>query len=288
MIAVKQKGEIMKATLFLLALCLCVTFSFASQAYAKNDKELFMATTTSTADTGLLDYLAPIFKKDTGYSLKFVSVGTGEAIAMGKNGDVSIILVHAKAREEDFVKGGFGVKRFPVMYNDFVIIGPKSPIQKNDDIQKTFTTIMEQKLPFISRGDNSGTNGKELSIWKQLKLDPTKNPNYQQSGQGMGATISMADEKKAYTLTDRGTWLKISNDANVKMELGVVCEGNKSLFNQYGIIAVNPKKYPDTNIKAADAFINWIVSEKVQKLISQFGVDKYGQALFIPNAGTNN
>ncbi len=274
-------------TLLVLACVFSIAFG-VTVAHAADDKVLRMATTTSTADTGLLDYLTPLFKKDTGYDLKFVSVGTGEAIAMGKNGDVSIVLVHAKAREEDFVKEGFGVKRVPVMYNDFVIVGPKDTIAKNDDIAMTFTTIQDKKLPFISRGDNSGTHTKENNIWKQVKLDPTKNPNYEQSGQGMGATLSMADEKKAYTLTDRGTWLKISTDANVKMELVVVCEGSKSLFNQYGIIAVNPAKYPDTNIKAANAFIDWIVSPKVQKLIGEFGVDKYGQPLFVPNAGTDN
>ncbi len=273
---------------FLVLACLVSIAFGSSMAHAADDMVLRMATTTSTADTGLLDYLAPIFKKDTGYDLKFVSVGTGEAISMGKNGDVSIVLVHAKAREEAFVKEGFGVKRVPVMYNDFVIVGPKEPIAKNDNIDKTFSTIQDKKLPFISRGDNSGTHTKESNIWKQLKLDPSKNPNYEQSGQGMGATISMADEKKAYTLTDRGTWLKISTDANVKMELVVVCEGSKSLFNQYGIIAVNPAKYPNTNIKAANAFIDWIVSPKVQKLIGEFGVDKYGQPLFVPNAGTDN
>ncbi len=278
----------MKTTAKILAICFMFVGLVASNASAADDKVLRMATTTSTADTGLLDYLTPIFKKDTGYDLKFVSVGTGEAISMGKNGDVSIVLVHAKAREEAFVKEGFGVKRVPVMYNDFVIVGPKAPIAKNDDVKKTFTEIQNQKLTFVSRGDNSGTNTKELNIWKQLNLDPKKNPNYVQSGQGMGATLSMADEKKAYTLTDRGTWLKISTDANVKMELVVVCEGSKSLFNQYGIIAVNPAKYPNTNIKAANAFIDWIVSKNVQELIGKFGVDKYGQPLFVPNAGTDN
>ncbi len=278
----------MKTLSILFTICFMTTFFIATSAHAAEDKVLRMATTTSTADTGLLDYLTPLFKKDTGYDLKFVSVGTGEAISMGKNGDVDIVLVHAKAREEAFVKEGFGVKRFPVMYNDFVIVGPKAPIAKNDNVDKTFKDIMDQKLRFVSRGDNSGTNTKELNIWKQLKLDPTKNPNYEQSGQGMGATLSMADEKKAYTLTDRGTWLKVSTDSSIKMELVVVCEGSKSLFNQYGVIAVNPAKYPKTNIKAANAFIDWIVSDKVQKLVGTFGVDKYGQPLFVPNAGTDN
>ncbi len=280
----------MKKTSFsLMTLCLFVFIAcFATMAQAADNKELFMSTTTSTADTGLLDYLAPLFKADTGYTLKYVSVGTGEALAMGRNGDVSIVLVHAKGREEDFVAKGFGVKRVPVMYNDFVVVGPKSPLAKNDDLAGTFKAIMDKQLPFVSRGDDSGTNTKERNIWKGLGLDAKKNPNYVESGQGMGATITMADEKKAYTLTDRGTWLKISTDASVKMDLAVVCEGDKGLFNQYGIIAVNPQKFPDTNLKAANAFIDWIVSDKVQKLIGKFGVDKYGQPLFVPNAGTNN
>ncbi len=278
-----------KTFLSLMALCaLTLLTCISDPAHAADDKELFMSTTTSTADTGLLDYLAPLFKADTGYTLKYVSVGTGEALAMGRNGDVDIVLVHAKAREEDFVAKGFGLKRFPVMYNDFVVVGPKAPIAKNTDLAMTFKTIMEKQLPFVSRGDDSGTNTKERNIWKGLSLDAKKNANYVESGQGMGATITMADEKKAYTLTDRGTWLKISTDASVKMDLAVVCEGDKNLFNQYGIIAIDPKKYPDTHLKAANAFIDWIVSDKVQKLIAKFGVDKYGQPLFVPNAGTNN
>ncbi len=277
---------------FSVALCALMVFAMAIgtplKAEAKADNELFMATTTSTADTGLLDYLAPLFKADTGYSLKYISVGTGEAIAMGENGDVDIVFVHAKSREDAFVAKGFGVKRVPVMYNDFVIVGPKGPLAKSNNINEFFTAINTQKLPFISRGDKSGTHTKEVNIWKAVKIDPKSNPNYVESGQGMGATISMADEKKAYTLTDRGTWLKISNDANIKTELMVVCEGDKNLFNQYGIIAVNPEKFPKTNLKAANAFIDWIVSPKVQKVVGEFGVDKYKQPLFVPNAGTDN
>lgn len=271
--------------LLILATCL-LTLALAPISHAKDSSELLMATTTSTADTGLLDYLAPIFQKDTGYTLKYVAVGTGEAIAMGERGDVSIVFVHARSREEDFIKKGFGLKRVPVMYNDFVLVGPKAPIAKSDDIKAVFTTILEKNLPFISRGDKSGTDTKERGIWKGLGVDSSKNANYMESGQGMGATISMADEKQAYTLADRGTWLKISTDSSVKMELTLVCEGDKGLFNQYGIIAVNPAKYPDTNLKAANSFIDWIVSDRVQKIIADFGVDKYGQSLFIPNAGT--
>ncbi len=246
---------------------------------------LKMATTTSTADTGLLDYLAPLFKEDTGWELEYVSVGTGEALTMGKKGDVDILLVHAKASEEEFVAEGYGVERVPVMYNDFVVIGPKEPIAHNDDIAATFTEIVEKELPFVNRGDDSGTDKKEKKIWAALDLDPTVNPNYVESGQGMGATITMADEQKAYCLSDRGTFLKQKADSSLKLELEIVCEKDKDLLNQYGVIAVNPEKYADSNIEGANAFIEWITSEKVQDLIEEFGVEAYGQPLFVPNAG---
>lgn len=260
-----------------------------SKEAPKEDKgKLLMATTTSTADTGLLDYLAPIFKEDTGYTLDYVAVGTGEALSMGENGDVDIVLVHAKSSEEEFISKGFGVERFPVMYNDFVVVGPKAPIEKNDDIKATFTQITKEQLKFINRGDDSGTDKKEKKVWKSLEIDPATNANYIESGQGMGATLTMADEQGAYCLSDRGTYLKQKKDASVGLELEIVCEGAKDLLNQYGVIAVNPEKYPDTNIEGANTFIKWICSDKIQQTIGQFGVDKYGQALFTPNAGTDN
>ena len=249
---------------------------------------LMMATTTSTEDTGLLDYLQPLFKEDTGIDLQWTAVGTGEALKLGEDGQVDIVLVHAKASEEEFIANGFGVERFPVMYNDFVIVGPAEPIAKTDDVAAVFTQINTDQLPFVSRGDDSGTDKKEKKIWKELELDPTTNPNYIESGQGMGATLSMANEKNAYCLTDRGTWLKQSMDSENEYVLDIVCEGGKQLLNQYGVIAVNPEKYPDVNNEAANKFIEWITSEKVQKLIGEYGVDTYGQALFTPNAGTDN
>lgn len=245
---------------------------------------LMMATTTSTADTGLLDYLAPIFLEETGWELQWNAVGTGEALKMGENGDVDIVLVHAKASEEEFVANGFGVERFPVMYNDFVVIGPKEPVAATEDIESLFKTIQEDQLTFVSRGDDSGTDKKEKGIWKKLELDPAENPGYLESGQGMGATITMADEKNAYCLTDRGTWLKMKNDADVEIGLDIVCEGAPDLLNQYGIIAINPEKYPEVNNEAANAMIEWICSGKTQELIGNYGVDQYGEALFTPNA----
>ncbi|WP_346906348.1 substrate-binding domain-containing protein [Faecalicatena orotica] len=249
---------------------------------------LMMATTTSTEDTGLLDYLKPIFKEDTGWDLEWNAVGTGEALKMGENGDVDVVLVHAKASEEEFVANGFGVERFPVMYNDFVVIGPKEPIAKTDDINAVFTQIINDQLPFVSRGDDSGTDKKEKKIWENLSLDPASDPNYIESGQGMGATITMADEQKAYCLTDRGTWLKQSKDATLESELEIVCEGDANLLNQYGVIAVSPEKYPELNNEGANDFIEWICSDKIQKLIGEYGIDEYGQALFTPNAGTDS
>ena len=245
---------------------------------------LMMATTTSTADTGLLDYLAPIFLEQTGWELQWTAVGTGEALKMGENGDVDIVLVHSKASEEEFVANGFGVERVQVMYNDFVVVGPTEPIAHNEDAVATFQKIYDDKLAFVSRGDDSGTHKKEVKIWETLGVDPAVNENFLESGQGMGATITMAAEKNAYCLSDRGTWLKMKTDAETEIALEIVCEGAADLLNQYGIIAVNPEKYPDVNNEAANAMITWICSEEIQELIGNYGVDMYGQALFTPNA----
>lgn len=282
-----------------LAVLLIMVLCFAMAACGGNDEgegdsrpaegtTLMMATTTSTADTGLLDYLKPIFLEDTGIDLQWTAVGTGEALAMGQNGDVDIVLVHAKASEEEFVASGAGVERFPVMYNDFVVVGPEEEGKYGDDIAACFGAIQEGKLAFVSRGDDSGTDKKEKKIWAALEIDPTANPNYIESGQGMGATITIADEEEAYTLTDRGTWLKFKNDADLDIELNIVCEGAKDLLNQYGVIAVNPEMFEGLNNEAANVFIEWICSDKVQELIGQYGVEEYGQALFTPNAGTDN
>ena len=246
---------------------------------------LLMATTTSTDNTGLLDYLAPIFAEDTGWTLEWSSVGTGEALAMGQNGDVDIVLVHSKASEEEFVANGYGVERVPVMYNDFVIVGPEAEDTYGDDVESCLRAVADGQLPFVSRGDDSGTDKKEKKLWPAYEIDPAQNPNYIESGQGMGATITMADEQQAYCLTDRGTWLANKMNADLEIELNIVCQGAKDLLNQYGVIAVNPEMYEDTNIEAANAFIEWICSEEIQTLIGQFGVEEYGQALFTPNAG---
>ena len=282
--------------LLVLLMSAVMVFSFAacgggSQEEAAAPEEggtLMMATTTSTEDTGLLDYLQPLFKEDTGIDLQWTAVGTGEALKMGEDGQVDVVLVHAKASEEEFVANGFGVERFPVMYNDFVVVGPIEPLEKTNEVAAFFGALNEQQQPFVSRGDDSGTDKKEKKIWEDLGIDPSTNPNYMESGQGMGATLTMANEKQAYCLTDRGTWLKQSQDSENDYSLEIICEGDKELLNQYGVIAVNPEKYPEVNNEAANKFIEWITSEKVQKLIGEYGVEEYGQALFTPNAGTDN
>lgn len=248
---------------------------------------LLMATTTSTDNTGLLDYLAPIFAEDTGWTLEWSAVGTGEALKMGENGDVDIVLVHAKASEEEFVANGFGVERVPVMYNDFVVVGPEAEDAYGDDLESCLKAIVDGQLPFVSRGDDSGTDKAEKKLWPAFELDPTVNPNYIESGQGMGATITMADEQQAYCMTDRGTWLANKNNADLEIELNIVCQGAKNLLNQYGVIAVNPEKYADTNIEGANAFIEWICSDEIQAVIAEFGVAEYGEPLFTPNAGAD-
>lgn len=247
------------------------------------ERTMILATTTSTNDSGLLDYLLPEFKKDTGIAVKVVPKGTGAALELGKNGDADCLLVHAKSQEEQFVKDGFGVERFDVMYNDFIIVGPKDdPANLKEkapsDPAAAFKLLSGSKVNFISRGDESGTHTKEKGFWKDAGITP-EGDWYISAGKGMGAVLQMADEKKAYTLTDRATYLSMKD----KLELSVVVEKNDKLYNQYGAIMVNPKKH-SIKEKEADEFIKWILSEKGQKLISEYGKDKFGQPLFVPNA----
>ncbi len=283
------------SALLIVMMCFCMFACGAEEpagdeggdAAAEPKGTLLMATTTSTDNTGLLDYLAPIFAEDTGWTLEWSAVGTGEALKMGENGDVDIVLVHAKASEEEFVANGFGVERVPVMYNDFVVVGPEAEDAYGDDLESCLKAIVDGQLPFVSRGDDSGTDKAEKKLWPAFELDPTVNPNYIESGQGMGATITMADEQQAYCMTDRGTWLANKNNADLEIELNIVCQGAKNLLNQYGVIAVNPEKYADTNIEGANAFIEWICSDEIQAVIAEFGVAEYGEPLFTPNAGAD-
>lgn len=244
---------------------------------------LIMATTTSTENSGLLAYLLPLFKKDTGIDVKVVAVGTGQALKLGEDGEADVLLVHAKSSEEEFIKGGHGLERFDVMYNDYVLIGPKEdPIllkeKAGSDIAMALQQIQEQKQKFISRGDDSGTHKAELKLWKDMGIEP-EGKWYLSAGRGMGEVIQMADETQAYTLSDRATYLSMKD----KVDLEIVVEGDSKLFNQYGVIAVNPDKNDKINLEGAQAFIDWILSEKGQNLIAEFGKEEYGQSLFIPN-----
>ena len=259
-----------------------VSAVLASSIYAD---DLMMATTTSTDNTGLLDYLAPKFEKDTGTTLKWVATGTGKALKMGGNCDVDILFVHAPASEKKFVGTGYGVNRKQVMYNDFVIIGPKkdpasvSGMTSSDALKK----IGSQEAKFFSRGDNSGTNKKEISLWKSaLKKAPEKASWYVQTGQGMLRTINMAAEKDGYTMTDRGTWIKYQSQKGDKNTMKIVVEGDKTLFNQYSVITINKDKCSNVKPELATKFTNWVVSAQTQKFIADFRL--LGKSLFIPNA----
>jgi tungstate transport system substrate-binding protein len=242
------------------------------------------ASTTSTQNSGLFDYLLPIFGKKTGIQVDVVAVGTGAAIEIGKRGDADVVLVHAKAQELKAVEEGFFVNRHDVMYNDFVIIGPPTDpakIKGMTSAVEAFKKIAGGKAPFVSRGDKSGTHSKELAIWKKAGLDPKGQPWYLEVGQGMEKTQRIANEKRAYTLTDRGTWLATKDKD--KLEMAVVLEGDPILFNQYGVMAVNPGKHQSVKSKEALVFIDWLISPEGQKAIGAFK-DKHGNQLFIPNA----
>ncbi len=270
-----------KQTITLIFLVFILSFTINS-AFSKDQKLIRIATTTSTENSGLLKYLSPVFEKQTGYKLHFIAVGTGKALQMGRDGDVDLMLVHAKEAEEKFVAEGHGVKRHPVMYNDFVIVGPQESLTNFTDkksIEAVLEEIAKNKDKFVSRGDDSGTHKKELSLWKLTDIDHLKKSGrwYIEAGQGMGKVLQMAGELGAFTMTDRGTWLAYMN----KIPLSIIFEGNPMLFNPYGMIAVSPEKYPDTNFKGAQTFIEWMTSAEGQALIGEFKIS--GKVLFIPN-----
>jgi tungstate transport system substrate-binding protein len=249
------------------------------------DKTLVMATTTSTDNTGLLDYLAPIFTKDTGIELRWTAVGTGKALKMGENCDVDVLLVHAPAAEMAYVKAGHGVDRREVMYNDFVIIGPAADPAgiKGKSVAEALTAIAAKGAVFASRGDNSGTNKKEISLWKAAgKAVPDKEKWYVQTGQGMLATINIAAERGGYTMTDRGTYIKYEDTQGGNPPLKILVEGDAVLINQYSVIAVNPEKCENTQYELAQKFSDWMASPKTQKAIGEFKL--LGKQLFTPNA----
>jgi tungstate transport system substrate-binding protein len=279
------------AVLFLFALLVgaCApaasapTQSPATEISVPANPNLILATTTSTQDSGLLDVLVPIFEKQSGYVVKTIAVGSGEAMKMGEDGNADILLVHAPASEAAFMEAGNGTDRFLVMHNDFIIVGPVSDpagIKGKTSAVDAFTAIFEAGSPFITRGDDSGTHKKELALWKSAEVDPAGQAWYVETGQGMGASMTVASEKDAYILTDRATYL--ANQDNFQLE--VLVEGDTSLLNVYHVITVNQTKWPQVNYNGALAFANFMIDSAIQKVIGEFGVDKFGQPLFYPDA----
>lgn len=255
-----------------------------SQEQVEAKGSIILSTTTSTQDSGLLDFLLPIFTDETGIEVKTIAVGTGKALQMGRDGEADVLLVHSKADEIKFVEEGYGTERRDVMYNDYILVGPKDdPLNLKTDypnnILEGLKRIAEKEAVFVSRGDDSGTHKKELSIWKAANIEPS-GAWYLEAGAGMGDVLKITSEKQGYTISDRGTYLSMRD----VLDLEIIIEGDENLFNQYGVIPVNPEKNPHVNIDAAIEFMNWITSDRVQDLIKEFGVEEYGQPLFIPNA----
>ena len=247
------------------------------------DQSIVVASTTSTQDSGLFDHILPLFEGKTGIDVKVVAQGTGQALDTGRRGDADVVFVHAKAQEEKFIEEGFGVKRFDVMYNDFVLVGPKSDpagVSGTEDIAAALVAIQEKNAPFVSRGDKSGTHSAELRLWKDAGVDiaTAKGDWYKEIGQGMGAALNTAVAMNAYVLSDRATWLSFEN----RGELDIAVEGDKRLFNQYGVMLVNPEKHPSVKAEAGQQFIDWLVSPEGQKAIGEYKIG--GKQLFFPNA----
>ncbi len=249
---------------------------------AAEDKSIVVASTTSTQDSGLFDYLLPLFTKKTGITVKVVAQGTGQALDTGRRGDADVVFVHARAEELKFVESGESEKRYPVMYNDFVLVGPAfDPAQiKGRDVVKAFQIIQEKQAPFISRGDRSGTNVAELALWKMAGIDIQKAQDawYKSIGQGMGAALNTAAASDSYVLSDRGSWINFKN----KSGLAILVEGDKHLFNQYGVMLVNPQRHPNVKAALGQQFIDFLISDEGQKDIAGYRID--GQQLFYPDA----
>lgn len=246
-------------------------------------REIILATTTSTQDTGLLDVLVPVFEKDSGYDVKVIAVGTGQALAMGERGDADVMLVHAPSSEKKVVDEGVGIERRLVMHNDFVLLGASSDpagVKGTTVATDAFAKIYDKGASFISRGDDSGTDKMEKALWKKAGLDPTGKSWYDETGQGMGASLQVANQRDAYIMSDRGTFLATNN-----LSLTIVLEGDPQLLNVYSVMEVNPQKFSLVNGAGGKAFADFMVSDEAQSIIKDFGVDKYGQALFTPDAG---
>ena len=265
-----------------LLIAAAASLAFAGSALAQ-DKSIVVASTTSTQDSGLFGHILPMFKAKTGIDVKVVAQGTGQALDTARRGDADVVFVHAKPAEEKFLSEGFGVKRYPVMYNDFVLIGPKSDpagIKGSKDIVAALGAIKAKGADFISRGDKSGTHQAELNLWKVAGVDIAKDkgPWYKEIGQGMGAALNTASASNAYVLADRGTWLSFKN----RGDLVIAVEGDKRLFNQYGVMLVNPEKHPSVKKDLGQQFIDWLVSSEGQKAIADYKIN--GEQLFYPNA----
>ena len=250
---------------------------------AAQDRFIVVSSTTSTEQSGLFGHVLPAFEKDTGIKVRVVALGTGQALDMARRGDADVVFVHDQVAEEKFVAEGFGVKRLPVMYNDFVLIGPRSDPAKiggGKDILEALKKIEVAKSPFVSRGDLSGTNMAELKLWKDagIDIDKAKGPWYRDTGQGMGPALNTASSMNAYILADRATWLAFKN----RGDLAILVEGDKRLFNQYGVMLVNPAKHPSVKKELGQSFIDWLVSPEGQKVIADYKIN--GEQLFYPNA----
>jgi len=246
-------------------------------------KDIILATTTSTQDTGLLDTLLPVFEEDIGYNVKVIAVGTGQALAMGERGDADVLLVHAPGSEKKLVDADVGLDRRLVMHNDFILLGPESDpaaVKGTTKAVDALTAIFNKGAAFISRGDDSGTDKLEKALWKKANLDPKGKSWYEETGQGMGASLQVANQKDAYIMSDRGTFL-----AAKSLSLAIALEGDPALLNVYSVMSVSPEKFSLVNGPGGKAFADFMVSDKAQSIIKEFGVDKYGQALFIADAG---
>lgn len=271
----------------ILAAAALAAFAFTAPAIAQ-EKSIIVSSTTSTQDSGLFGHILPLFKAKTGIEVKVVSQGTGQALDTGRRGDADVVFVHAKSAELKFLEEGFSTKRYPVMYNDFVLIGPKSDpagIKGSKDIVAALKTIKDKSAPFISRGDKSGTHVAELALWKAAGIDIDSDRSskdlaawYKSIGQGMGAALNTASAGNAYVLADRGTWLSFKN----RGDLVIAVEGDKRLFNQYGVMLVNPAKHPNVKKEFGQQFIDWLVSAEGQKTIADYKIG--GEQLFYPNA----
>src|SRR5215471_14369270 len=265
---------------------IAVSLVFGVSACAQ-EKSIVVASTTSTQDSGLFVHILPLFKAKTGIDVKVIALGTGQALDAARRGDADVVFVHAKAAEEKFLAEGFGVKRYPVMYNDFILIGPKSDpahIAGSKDIVEALKTIKAKNAPFISRGDKSGTHIAEINLWKLAGIDiaTEKGPWYKEIGQGMGAALNTASASDAYVLSDRGTWISFKN----RGKLTIAVEGDGRLFNQYGVMLVAPAKCPNVKKDFGQQFIDWLVSPEGQKVIAGYKIN--GQQLFYPNANDPN